>query len=253
MKDGASFTAFTVMTNVCSPDVSVPPLAVPPSSETWSVMVAVPLALAAGLKVSVPLAATAGPAAKRPALVLPVIVNETVWPDSPGPAEMLVAQPATLAAPESSFTVWSAPFVKDGASLTPVTVIVNVWPADVSAPPLAVPPSSCAATVIVAAPEALAAGVKVSVPLAATAGPAAKSPAFVLPVIVNDTVWPASSAGPAEIAVAQPATLAAPESSFTVWSAPFVKDGASLTAATVMVNVWSAEESTPPLPVPPSS
>ena len=44
------------------------------------------------------------------------------------------------------------------------------------------------------------------------------------------TVWPDSSAGPALIAVAQPATVCAPASSLIVWSAPFVKVGASLTA-----------------------
>ena len=35
------------------------------------------------------------------------------WPDSPGPAEISVAH-ATLCAPESSLTVWSAPAVKLG-------------------------------------------------------------------------------------------------------------------------------------------
>ena len=61
-----------------------------------------------------------------------------------GPALIAVAQPATVCAPASSSTVWSAPFVKDGASLTSVTVIVNVCGADVSTPPFAVPPSSAA-------------------------------------------------------------------------------------------------------------
>ncbi len=253
VNDGASLTAVTVMVNVCSPELSVPPLAVPPSSAIRSVIVAEPLALAAGVKVSVPLAATAGPAAKRAAFVLPVTVKPTVWADSPVPALIPVAQPATDAAPESSLTVWFAPLVNAGASFTPVTVMVNVWPADVLAPPLAVPPSSWAATVMVAEPAASAAGVKVSVPSAATAGPAAKRPAFVLPVIANDTDCADSSAGPAEIAVAHPATVAAPESSSTVWSAPFVKEGASLTAVTAIVNVCSPEVSAPPFAVPPSS
>ena len=70
-----------------------------------------------------------------------------------------MAQPDTLWAPASSFTVWSAPFVKLGASLTAFTVIVKVWAADVSTPPLAVPPSSWIRTETVAEPLALAAGV----------------------------------------------------------------------------------------------
>ena len=65
-------------------------------------------------------------------------------------------------------------------------------------------------------------------------GRAAKSAAFVLLVTTKVSVWPDSSAGPALIAVAQPATVCAPLSSSTVWSAPFVKLGASLTAVTVM-------------------
>src|SRR5881397_4009129 len=52
---------------------------------------------------------------------------------------------------------------------------------------------------------------------------------------------PASSAGPALMAVAQPATLCAPESSATVWSAPFVKLGASLTATTVILKLGGTE------------
>ena len=59
----------------------------------------------------------------------------------------------------SSSTVWSAPFVKLGASLTAVTVIVNVCVGDASTPPLAVPPSSVIRSVIVAVPFAFAAGV----------------------------------------------------------------------------------------------
>ena len=51
-------------------------------------------------------------------------------------------------------TVWSGPFVNDGASSTTLTVIVNVWDAEVSAPPFAVPPLSLRLTVIVADPLA---------------------------------------------------------------------------------------------------
>jgi len=86
--------------------------------------------------------------------------NVNTWPDSSaGPALMPVAQPATLWAPASSSTVWSEPAVNDGTSFTAVTVIVNVWSALVSTPPLAVPPSSLRLTVTVAEPFASAAGV----------------------------------------------------------------------------------------------
>ncbi len=136
--------------------------------------------------------------------------------------------------------------MNDGASLTAVTVIVNVCVADVSTPPPAVPPSSTAASVIVAEPLASAAGVKVSVPSAATAGPATNSEGVVLPVMLKEIAWPDSSAGPAETPVAQPATVCAPASSSTVWSAPFVNDGASLMPETVTVIVPASFESTVP-------
>ena len=84
-----------------------------------------------------PVGDTLGPAEKRPALVLPVTSNVTVCPDSFGPALIAVAQPLTLCAPESSSTVWSAPFVKLGASFTGVTVIVNVCVALSCTPPFA--------------------------------------------------------------------------------------------------------------------
>ena len=49
----------------------------------------------------------------------------SVWPTLIGRAraEIAVAQPVTVCAPASSSTVWSAPLVKLGASLTAVTVI----------------------------------------------------------------------------------------------------------------------------------
>ena len=79
----------------------------------------------------------------------------SVWPDSSGgPGSNPVAQPATVCAPASSSTVWSGPLVNDGASLTAVTVIVKVWMALVSSPPLAVPPLSWTSSVIVATPLA---------------------------------------------------------------------------------------------------
>ena len=51
---GASFTGVTVIVKVCAALVSAPPLAVPPLSWIWTVTVAVPLALAAGVYVSLP-------------------------------------------------------------------------------------------------------------------------------------------------------------------------------------------------------
>ena len=89
-----------------------------------------------------------------------MITKLSVWLDSlAGPALMAVAHGLTVWAPASSSTVWSAPLVKLGASLTAVTVMVKVWVALVSTPPLAVPPLSWMLTVTVAEPLALAAGV----------------------------------------------------------------------------------------------
>ena len=59
MAAGASFTAMTVMVKVLVAR-STPPLAVPPSSAVMTVMMAEPFALGAGVKVSVPLAKSAG-------------------------------------------------------------------------------------------------------------------------------------------------------------------------------------------------
>ena len=105
--------------------------------------------------------------------------------------------------------------MKPGTSFTAVTVITNDWVALVSTPPFATPPSSDTANVIVAAPFASAAGVYVNSPDGDTAGPAANKPGLVLPVMLNVTVCPASSAGPLLIAVAHGVTVCAPESSNT--------------------------------------
>ena len=108
---------------------------------------------------SVPLLATAGPAANRPELVLPVMLNVSAWLSSGSPSSMPVAQPATVCAPAFSFTDSSAPLVNTGASLTAVTVTSKDCGALVSLPPPAVPPSSDRVRVMVAVPLALAAGV----------------------------------------------------------------------------------------------
>src|SRR5262245_27317709 len=101
----------------------------------------------------------AGWALNRPLLLL-LTRNARVCPDSlGGPALRAVAQPGTVCAPASSSADWSAPAADAGASLTAVMVMVKVCAALVSAPPLAVPPSSRRARVMVALPLALAAGV----------------------------------------------------------------------------------------------
>src|SRR5207244_806061 len=101
---------------------------------------------------------------------------------------MLVAH-AALYEPLSSSTVTLPPGVKLGASLTGVIVSVNVCGAEVSLPPFAVPPSSCAVTVTV------------GVPFGATDGCTLKIALLSL-VVVKETVCAFSSAGPALIAVA---------------------------------------------------
>ena len=100
-----------------------------------------------------------------------------------------------------------------------MTVIVKVWAALVSSPPLARPPLSWSWIVIVALPTPAAAGVNVSVPVGLTAGWTAKSALLVLFVTENATVWADSFAGPSLIAVAQPGIECAPEFSKTVWFA----------------------------------
>ena len=92
--------------------------------------------------------------------MLPVTAKASVWPaSSAGPAEIAVAQFATDCAGAFWSTLWSAPFTKEGASLTAATAIVKVCAALVSTPPSATPPLSCARTVTVALPFAFGAGV----------------------------------------------------------------------------------------------
>src|SRR5205085_157648 len=86
---------------------------------------------------------------------------------------MLVAHDALYAA--VSFALASPTVTNDGAALTAFTVMVNVWVAEVSTPPFAVPPLSVRNTLIVAVPLAFGAGVNVRTPLAETVGCALKS------------------------------------------------------------------------------
>ena len=66
-------------------------------------------------------------------------------------------------------------------------------------------------------------------------------------------VWAASSAPPPGSAVAKPATVCGPESSFTVWSPSIVNEGSSFTGSTVITNVCDGAVSSPPFKVPPLS
>ena len=94
------------MVKVCSALVFTPPLVVPSLSCATTVTVTEPFALAAGVKVSVPLAAIAG-CTLNSALLVFVTVKATVCVASsvPPPAEMLVAKFApSVYAPLSSFT-----------------------------------------------------------------------------------------------------------------------------------------------------
>ena len=75
MKLGASLTGVTVITNVCAGEMSTPPLAVPPSSLSVSVIVAVPLALAPGVNVKAPAEETVGPTLNKLGFVLLVTLN----------------------------------------------------------------------------------------------------------------------------------------------------------------------------------
>ena len=66
--------------------------------------------------------------------------------------------------------------------------------------------------------------------------------ALLLLLTIKFRVWPDSLAAPLFSAVAQPIEVCAPASSSTVWLAPLVKDGASLTAVTVMPMVLVLSE-----------
>ena len=77
---------------------------------------------------------------------------------------MFVAQPSDGVRPGVFVDVWFGPAVKLGAWLTTLlTVIVKVCGAEVSTPPLAVPPLSCSLTVTFAVPLTLGCAVYVSV------------------------------------------------------------------------------------------
>src|SRR6476620_5763196 len=88
-------------------------------------MVALPFALSAGVKLSLPLEATVGPALKSVGSVLSVIWKLRVWALSLAePFERLVAH-GWLYAPESSATVTLPPLVKDGVLLTATNAVLS--------------------------------------------------------------------------------------------------------------------------------
>src|SRR2546425_1221252 len=95
----------------------------------------------------------AGRKDKKNGLLLLKMTKVSPWLDSlGGPLLIAVAQLLEVCGPASSFTVWSGPLVKLGASFTEPTVMVKLCAGLVSTPPLAVPPSSCNCTVTVATP-----------------------------------------------------------------------------------------------------
>src|SRR5260370_1189086 len=117
-----------------------------------------------------------GPTANRPGLSV-VTVKVTVWDDSLGPAEMLVAQ-FGMDWGEASWGVFGGcPWVRGGGSLTGPARGWRVGGAGGPPPPLAVPPLSCRVTATWATPLVLGAGLNVRFPVAAsTAGPAVNRP-----------------------------------------------------------------------------
>ena len=185
--------------------MSLPPPAVPPSSTARTVTVACPLASAAGVKVSAR-RRDRGCALNSAVLSL-LTLKVTDWPPSPAPAEMPVAQPLTVCGAAVDQDSWSAPAVNDGASLTAATVIVKrLRRAGVDAaaarcrrrPGPGPSPSP--------SPLAFAAGVKVRAPSGCTAGLAAEQGQGCRCYAERDRLA-ALVAGPAEMPVAQPATV----------------------------------------------
>ncbi|OPZ11022.1 MAG: hypothetical protein BWZ07_02304 [Alphaproteobacteria bacterium ADurb.BinA280] len=88
---GASFCAVTVMLSVCAAEISTPPFAVPPLSRSTMDIEALPLASAAGVKLSVPSAASAGAIWNSAGLLLPEISKVRVCAAG-SPSSIAVAQ-----------------------------------------------------------------------------------------------------------------------------------------------------------------
>src|SRR5882672_136738 len=214
---GASLTAVTVTKN----EVVV----VSNPSVTLSVMVVAPLALAAGVTVTVRLA----PLGLMTTFALGTkAVSDEVPLTLRSPITLSMSPMVKLNAPvvPSSAMIWSAMLVILGASLTAVTVTKNE--VVVAADP------SVTLSVMVVAPLALAAGVTVTVRLA----PLGLMTTFSLGTrAVSDEV-PLTLRSPITLSMSPMVKLNAPvvPSSAIVWSAMLVMLGASLTAVTVTKN-----------------
>ena len=174
--------------------------------------------------------------------MLPVTLKVSVWPDSSaGPALMAVAHGLTVCAPASSNTVWSAPLVKLGASFTGVAVMMKFCTAEVSTPPLVVPPSSCTRRLRLAVPLMFGAVVKVSTPVGDTAGATENIAGLSFAVMVKVRVCADSLAGPALMPVAHGLIVCAPMSLTMVTVGPAVNAGTSLTGVSVIDTVAGSE------------
>ena len=108
-----------------------------------------------------PLPVTTAPfcaiAVKLPSVVETVVV--TVPAAASRSATLMLFGPVKASGTPTPVDNGPAGTVLTGASLTAVTLITKVCGAEVSTPPLAVPPLSCRVNVIVAVPLAFAAGV----------------------------------------------------------------------------------------------
>src|SRR6201991_3513768 len=129
LNEGSSLTEFTVIVNVCVGDVSSPPLAVPPSSDRYTLTTAVPFAFAAGVNERLPVTSSMSGCTVNNALLSLLTLNVSVCVTS-GSLSLIPVANAALYAPLSSFTVTFAPVLNEGSSLTEFTVIVNVCVGD---------------------------------------------------------------------------------------------------------------------------
>ena len=138
---------------------------------------------------------------------------------------MLVAQPATVCAPASSSTVWFG-------ALGEARRVVDAGSRDRERLRGARVDAAVRRAAVVAQRtrdvgrrrSAFGAGCRSACRSGATAGCVENSAGLSL-LTLNVRAWPASSAGPALMPVAQPATVCAPVSSNSDWLAPLVKLG----------------------------
>src|SRR6266403_1108611 len=214
---GGSLTAVTVTKN----EVVV----VADPSVTLSVMVVAPLALAAGVTVTVRLAPLG--------LITTFALGTRAMSDEVpltlrSPITLSMSPMVKLNAPvvPSSAMLWSAMLVMVGASLTAVTVTKNEV--------VVVADPSVTLSVMVVAPLALAAGVTVTVRLA----PLGLITTFALGTRTVSDELPLTINVPIGLSISPMVKLSAPvvPSSAMIWSAMLVMLGALLTAVTVTKN-----------------